>query len=323
MTNDHKLPHGEDLHLLLARLRAEFVCHSGFEQLSETFHRQMMHRRASIKLGTKEEAECIAVVGAPGSGKTTAVDRLFEKCSGLAMPQAGSEIAEVICMRIPSPATLKHVGTALLHALGYPLTRDRPTAFIWDQVRHLLRQRQTLFVHLDEAQDLHATKGATVRIDVVNTLKSLMNDKDWPVGLVLSGTPELVEMINSDHQFARRAHVVSLGAISWEADHENLRLVLERYTKKAGLSFAPDLDLPDFERRLIHAGANEFGLTLKMFVMGIEEALLDGCPELRRAHFAEVYYRKAGCIPAFNPFVAEDYWTIDARKLWGAGGVKR
>lgn len=303
----------EDPEMLLAALRNKFIAHQTYESLRELFDRHVKRRRAAQRLNSAGEARGIVVIGAPGSGKTTVVTRLLEFYPDLVKPEVDVELAEVICLQIPSPATLKHVGTAILQALGYPLRRDRPAAFIWDQVRHLLQQRGTLFVHLDEAQDLYTNKSQTARSDVVNTLKSLMNNRAWPVGLILSGTPELADLINSDHQLARRVDVINLDPVSWEADARNVQRTFGLFLKRSRLEAEESTLSDEFTRRLIHAGANEFGLIIEMMIAGIEEAVIDGEEVVRSRHFAKSFQRKSGCIPAFNPFLADDFWTIDPR----------
>jgi hypothetical protein len=315
--NDRNIVPCGDADILLASLRARFIAHGPYENLRELFDRHVKRIRAAQSLHLRCEARAIALIGAPGSGKTTAVDWLLDQYPDLAKAQTGVELAEVICLQIPSPATLKHVGAAMLHALGYPLQRDRPAAFIWDQVRGLLEKRGTLFVHLDEAQDLHTNKTQNARSDVVNTLKSLMNNKAWPVGLILSGTEELTDLVNSDHQLARRVDVIKLDAVSWEADASNVRYILTRYFSKAGLEPDDHVVSDEFLRRIVHAGANEFGLIVQTIISGIEEALIAGDVSVKRSHFAKAFHRKSGCIPAFNPFLADDFWSIDPRLVLG------
>lgn len=172
-------------------------------------------------------------------------------------------------------------------------------------------------MHLDEAQDLYISKGVKTRNDVVNTLKSLMNDKDWPVGLVLSGTPDLIEMINSDVQLKRGIDVVHLGAVSWISHEPEVTEIFTEFVGKSGLAPSGELQQGVFLKRLVHAGGNEFGLIIEMCLSGIEEALYNGDTQLRLAHFAEAFRRKSGCIPAFNPFLAQDYLSIDVRTIMG------
>ena len=306
-----------EIHLRLAKLRAEFIRSKPYDQLVDQFSRQLQRRRASLSMVLFAEARGIAVIGESGSGKSTLVNRLLSHHPDLLQPRQGEVKAEVISLLVPSPATLKYVGATMLGALGYPLTRDKPAGFIWDQVRELLQKRETLFVHLDEAQDLFSGKSNNARNDVVNTLKSLMNRKEWPVGLILSGTPKMLEVINSDDQLKRRVDMVNLDAISWGSHAKEIRSVFLAYAEKAEVEICLNLNLEDFLPRLIHAGANELGLTVEMISGGIEDALFSGSDKLRVAHFIEAFRRKSGCVQGLNPFVVPDYLAIDARAVMG------
>lgn len=301
-------------------LRAQFVCHQPYLQMEDQFERLLRRRRAAIAAGHDEEARGIAVVGASGSGKTTSVRRLFRKHRSLLAPE-DKEAAAIVSLQVPSPATLKHVGYTMLNALGYPLQRDKPAAFIWDQVRTLLHRRKTMFVHLDEVQDLFTNGNPLALAAVLNTLKSLMNNPDWPVGLILSGMPKTVEMINSDDQLRRRVFPIYLAPISWAAHAQEIRKLFAGYVERAGLDPVDDLARDEFLARLVHAGANEFGLIVEMILGGIEEALHAGRTALTVNDFTQAFARKTGCLHAQNPFVAEDYPAIDARMLLGLTGI--
>ncbi|MBO9398108.1 TniB family NTP-binding protein [Shimia sp. R9_2] len=316
MTNDSR-PQPEAVDIQIARLRDLFVAHHASDELRLSFDRRLRERRAATQLGSRIKARGLALVGASGSGKTTAMDRLFDTHPDLILAEEGRETAEVLRLQVPSPASLKNVGTELLHGLGYPLSRDKSAAIIWTQVRQFLRARKTLFLHLDEAQDLYVSKGVKARNDVVNTLKSLMNDRDWPVGLVLSGTHDLLEMINSDAQLRRRLHVIHLNPVSWASHGADVSQILAGLIAKAGLRPTEQVQLDEFLKRLIHAGGNEFGLIIEMSLGGIEEALYSKDLQLTVEHFAASFRRKTGCIPAFNPFLAEDFQRIDVRKIIG------
>lgn len=317
-----------DIHLLHAQLRAEFVRNVPFKALADQFDRQLQRRRAVQTLELVEEARGIAVIGAPGSGKSKLVKRVLTQHPDLVQPKAGDETIEFISILVPSPATVKDLGSILLEKLGYLSERKGASAGdIWRQVRTLLQNRKTLFVHLDEAQHLIASQNKNVREGVVDVLKTLMNSDTWPVGLILSGTPKMVEMLNADVQLGRRVDMVKLPPISWASQAKEVRAILLAYVQKANLVLCDDLDLDDLLPRLVHAGANEFGLTIQMLLFALEDALLGGADKLALSHFAEAFRRKSGCVPALNIFLCSGYLSIDARQaLWSQsskfGGVE-
>ncbi len=301
--------------LLLARMRSRFIAYPAYTDLQVKFDSLLSKRRTEIELGLRGEAQGIAVIGASGSGKSTIVERLLSRHPSLQRPDQSDEIAETVELLIPSPATLKHVGLTMLTALGYPLKRDRPAAYIWDQVRHFLKLRKTLFIHLDEAQDLYGATRAMRQDSAVNTLKTLMNQKDWPVGLILSGTPDLAQLINSDVQLMRRLYVVILPAVSWATHPKEITIIFQGYLAEAGLEADGDLDLKDFLPRLIHAGMNQFGIILNLLLDGVEEALRAKACTVTIRHYAQAYRRKASCPPGLNPFLAADWRAIDPSRI--------
>lgn len=308
-----------DIHLHMAKLRAKFIRHRAYHELSEQFDIQLNRRRAALEAETAFKAEAIALTGASGSGKTTAVDHAINKRNDLILPSHGQDICEIIQLQVPSPATLKTVGATLSEALGYELVRAKSAALIWQHARKLLMARRTLFVHLDEAQDIYLSRGDRGRNEVVNTLKSIMNNKDWPVGLILSGTPDLLHMINADRQLQRRVRVVQLSAVSFVSHGLDVCDFLHGYAKESALPVVPGLREDDFLKRLIHSAANEFGLIVDMILCGIEECLVTGGGELGANHFAEAFRKKTACLPAFNPFIAQDFLRIDVTRVRDLG----
>ncbi|UWQ74338.1 TniB family NTP-binding protein [Leisingera sp. M658] len=312
-----------EIHLRLAKLRSRFVKNDRFDRLWQEFDDHLNRRRAALTLGLEEEVRGIAVVGASGSGKSTLVKHVLKTHPGIVQHQAGDNKVEIVRILVPSPATLKGVGSTILRTLGFDPMRSKPSGAIWDQVRCLFQERQTLFLHLDEAQHLFTSKNSNVQMDVVNTLKTFLNTNDWPVGLILSGTPDMMVMLNSDEQLQRRIDIVNLEAVSWNSYATETEVVFRTYAEKAGLEICAKLDLNEFLPRLIHSGSNEFGLTIEMILRGIELALLSGSRTLGAAHFIEAFYRKSGCMLGLNPFAASDYLAIDARAVLGSMQLSR
>lgn len=294
-------------------LGLKFIRHERYAQLEEQFQLLWHRRRAELKVGRVSEARGIALVGLSGAGKTTAIDRLILSLN----QKPDADTIPVISLRIPSPATLKYVGQTLLKALKYDLKTERQAWYIWDKVRYHLKARRVLFLHLDEAQDLYAKGTQRDMQSVVNMLKSLMQDREWPVGIILSGTEDLREILNFDPQLGRRLFPIEFASINEVIELDEVLMLVEAYCKAANIAcFDPPPDM-QFGARLIHAAAGQFGLVIEIIIGAIEAALIAGETQVDRDAFLRAYRRRTSCVNGVNPFLASDFKRIDTRKLLG------
>lgn len=300
---------------IVSDLRARFIVHEGYATLLREFDILLHRRRADLMAGRTAEARGIVVVGSSGSGKSTALQRLFRKHPDVRCLDPNRVEADVASFLVPSPATLKSVGLACLTGLGYPLRRDRTAMITWELVHAHLEQRRILFLHLDEVQDLHINRGVNEMQAVVNTLKSLMQNATWPVGLVLSGTPALKQLVNLDPQLSRRLVPVEFAPISAHTHNVEISAIISSFARTAELAVADDLGRGQFFERLVHAGAAELGLTIELIIGAIEEALLRDAKHLDRDTFRRAFRRRSGARDALNPIVSDDWREIDARLL--------
>ncbi|MCL6285738.1 TniB family NTP-binding protein [Ruegeria sp. 2012CJ41-6] len=298
-------------------LRSMFSKNKTYRHFEERFRYLLDRRRAELEAGVVGEARCIALIGASGCGKTTAAEQLFSSQPDLVIDQPETSRLDVASLQVPSPATLKFVGQTTLMSLGFPLRRDRTAQTIWDMVKDHLRGRQTLFLHYDEAQDLSRHQTPKEMNAVVSTLKSLLQHKTWPVGLILTGTPELKKMINHDSQLARRVYPIEYPQLNAALDTGRVCKLLSHYAEHADLPLDSETPLPDLAQRLIHAADREFGLLIEMLVSSLEEAMTANCDMIRINHFAAMFRKRTGCIDGLNPFIVEDFERIDPRKLLG------
>lgn len=298
-------------------LRGIFAENPTYLALERQFHDLLDRRRAELAAGVVFEAPGIALIGTSGAGKTEAVGRLLKTLPTPTNKNVEENICEVLSFIVPSPTTLKFLGQTGLREIGFPLRRDKTSQIIWDMFRDHLRDRKTLFLHLDEAQHLssHETKGEMQ--SVINTLKSLMQNPQWPVGLILSGTPTLNTILNNDPQLARRFYSIKFPALNAIQDTEQILATVAYYAEQAQLTAGDNLLTQDFAARAIHAANGEYGLLIEYTIDAIENALRRKQSALYVENYRDWFERKAGCLDGLNPFHAVNFERIDCRKLHG------
>lgn len=300
-------------------LRSRFSTNRSYRQLEERFRYLLDRRRAEIEAGVVAEARCIAVIGAAGSGKTTAARHLITTQTDLVLNDPGTARLDVASLPVPTPATPKFIGQTTLEALGFPLNRERTAQTIWQMVKGHLAERRTLFLHYDEAQDLAAHQTPKELTSVVNTLKSIMQNPVWPVGLILTGTAELKKIINHDAQLARRVYPIEFLRLHLSLDANRVLDLLKTYGEREGFALDDNVTTPEFAARLMHAAAREFGLLIELVIAAMEEAMMTGEQNLAVVHFTRMFRKRSGCIDGLNPFVAADFERIDTRQLLDDG----
>lgn len=147
-------------------------------------------------------------------------------------------------------------------------------------------------------------------------LKTLMTDDDWPVGIILSGTTELEDILNHDAQLGRRMKTIYFGPLSPVGHADDVLDLIDAYCDRGELSVGDDVASTELAERLIHAAANQFGLVIELTLAAMEQAYLQGDTFLRNTHFAGAYAQRSGSEDAFNPFIIPDYHRIDARQVF-------
>ncbi len=263
-------PSTQQVARIAASLRKHFVAHPGYDTTLRLFRELMDKRQAELDLGLFSEGRGVAVIGESGSGKTTAVRRILRR-----MDLSGAEPGELrwISIRVPTPATQKDLARAILQALDFPIMRDTTASRMWDLVAHHLQLRKCWLIHLDEGQELGGRSSETEKAAVINALKSLMQIPDWPVNLIISGTPELNGLLMQDPQLSRRCFIVRFPSVTEFDSCDEVRGLIAGYAGLADLPIAPDLADVEFVPRLIHAGREQFGIVVELIIGAITRAL--------------------------------------------------
>lgn len=303
----------------MSQLSTRFAQHERYADLEKAVGRLLSTRLADLRAGRIQEADSLILTAATGSGKTTAMRRLIQRLNDQ-LCCCDYPDGKIVSVTVPSPATLKSVGVSILASLGFQLKSDRQIWYIWDLVRFHLSENKVLFLHLDEAQDLKRSGRQNELAEIVNTLKSISQDTEWPVGFLLSGTEDLKEIVNFDRQLVRRTKALSFDPLTPNNDALDMLSLIENYAEKAGLVFEIIELHDDIGDRILHASCYQFGLVIKLALFAIEEALYGASTSLSDHHFATAFKAWKGCTDAFNPFLVRDYLQIDTQRMFSAEG---
>lgn len=255
----------------------------------------------------KPEGRILVLTGETGAGKSRSLRRLFRQ-------RRENVEGVLISIVAPSPCTLMQLGRRLLPALGYPIQRDRKEHLIWEDVRRRIDGRGVRIVHIDEMQHVTQTANSDQKTRILNTIKSLIQDRDKPMLLVLSGTCELADFLRTDGQVYRRCKFVELQRLTIPGDVDLIADTLEDLVEITPLKLE-HVVVEDLAARLIHSSNYALGIAMEIACDAVEEALRDGKNRLLSNHFAEVYRSRSGCPNSTNPFLAAGWRETDPRQV--------
>ncbi len=302
-----------DPQTVMQSLRAKYFTNNRHHQITRELDRLLQPDQQGGRLPAPElhagglEARGLMVVAKPGDGKTTAVHRVLSRHPAL-QAATGQDSPRYIRIQVPSPATLKSLGRAILGALGMNDVSERAPAWdIWRVVKHRLSLLGIVVLWIDEAQDVFLSRSAREIDDMLKTLKSLMQG-DQAVVLVLSGTDRLLEVARYDQQVDRRFRKIMSRPLVVGHHEQNLQGLIDTYCQMAGIR--PDIE-PDTLRRLIHGSRGLFGRAIETILAAIEQALYEESCCLKRSHFAEAWSIQEGCSWDQNVFEINDWAALE------------
>lgn len=257
-----------------------------------------------------QETRGVTIIEKPGGGKTTAVSKLLRESDFLANnPVTGQP--HYLEIQVPSPATLKSVGFAILAAVGMegvsPISKEWE---IWKVVKHRLGVEGIKVLWLDEAQDLIMARTANETESSLRMIKSLMQGENAVIP-ILSGTQRLAEMTTFDPQVSRRFTNIMPADLQHGVDEEDLANLIHYFSTEVGITARIGADLT---ARLITASRARFGRATENIINAIECALWEEAKVLSVEHFAEAWAMQEGCDPRANVFLSEHWLSIQLDK---------
>jgi len=195
----------------LALIENVFIRYPRLKQLYKKidFCRQFSKRSA--------EPECMLITGTQGAGKTT----LIEWYAGDFPVRQSSEkrITPVLVVNVPSPATVKGLGSAMLKALGDPAADKGAVSSITLRLKDYIKDCEVELIILDEFQHFDDRQSKNVLKTVSDWLKNLINETRVPIVLVgMPGCESVLENKGNEQlkrRFSSREHIEPF---RWDTD---------------------------------------------------------------------------------------------------------
>ncbi|UWQ50654.1 TniB family NTP-binding protein [Leisingera caerulea] len=259
------------------------------------------------------DAKGLAVIEAPGGGKSTLIEKGLSRHPFLEPEFEGH--LPYIKINAPSPATPKSLLIELLMATGYAdVSWSKSEQEITKLLRHRLQLCGVLIVWIDEAHDLI---GGGTPHKVQTTVKSTKNLMQGvgAVGLILSGIDTLWTLISSDEQLNRRFSKMPLKSVTAVSDEKMLNSIVRTLCKEVGVEAPVSSDLLE---RLVHASRGRFGRFIEYTLAALETAAYAGDALLDVHHFAQAWAQREGCEQGQNVFLAKNWAQIDLGQVPGS-----
>ena len=298
----------------IVQLESTFVETPTFVAFRKRIFDVLAEREANLKHGVvQQKGACI--IGAAGSGKTRMVVEVVRQHTELMAEAGGRQFGHrIVSTVVPGRGTVKETCTEILRALDYPIKSARDDDYLFQLIPQQMKARGIAALCLDEIQDVGRHKTTDTVEHFIKRFRNLMQHSEWPVCLIVSGTPETKAMINHDPTLTRRLRPIEMEASTYEKEGVLIRKTIEGFLAQMEISDAGLLAEPDMISCLIHAGASCFGLTIEIAIAAITDALSQGHHVLTIEHFADAYYERSNSDDELNPFVASNWRMIDTRK---------
>jgi hypothetical protein len=137
------------------------------------------------------EPQCIALMGLPGTGKSTIL-QTYTKAIGGNRDDTDKPL-KVLYFETPSPATIKGVSSKILFALGDPLYEKGATWALNLRICRFLKARQVELVIMDDFHHLFESETPRALQQTSDWLKVLIKDSQVP--FLVAGLEDKVMMI--------------------------------------------------------------------------------------------------------------------------------
>lgn len=289
-------------------LRKLFVDNADAQRVSRAIEEAVGEYRVASADSIRYEARGIAILGKSGAGKTHTVLHGLSELD-LFETQPGDAPRPFLIAQMSARSTLRAVCSDILAGFGWEASARDSAPTIWRKVEGYMQQLDTFILVLDEIQHVRSA-GREDREALTSFLKSLVLPRPRAIIPIVVGMPAFSEVLHSDDQLRRRFRQVIMRKMDPAIDQGLAIMTLDQYAQNAKIDLARTVRTREFAARLLHAACYAFGEMCAYCRSAIKVAMVHQHDALGIEHFQELYRLNTDCLPALNPFIADDFLSI-------------
>ncbi|MFY9622569.1 MAG: TniB family NTP-binding protein [Pyrinomonadaceae bacterium] len=239
------------------------------------------------------EPECMLITGTKGAGKTTLIDWY---ASGFPVRESMEKrIIPVLVVTVPSPATVKGLGSAMLDAIGDPAADKGAVSSITLRMRKYIKDCEVELIILDEFQHFDDRQSKNVLKTISDWLKNVINETHRPIVLVgMPGCESVLENKGNDQlkrRFSSREEIVPF-AWDTKAHVFEFRQLLKEID--AALPLLEDSHLADQETAFLIYSATDgvINYVMKLLRWAAKLAIESGTEQIDNSILADAYEKR-------------------------------
>ncbi|GAA4250829.1 AAA family ATPase [Azospirillum formosense] len=266
-----------------------------------------LHARYKPPGGKRLKARALLVIGATGSGKTTALEdymrdypdlTLESVCSGNtpgAMDAAkvkalrDGDIRRIVYVEAAKKTTQRALVAALLGAFGYKAREHWNTSDIIEKIEFYADEMGTSMIFIDEGHHFVHEKDDDATEDVSEFIKSLLNRTNRQI--VITGLPELLKITRYGQLCRRLQPAMVLRPYNWTTKQGRIAFcsILGTVERMLDLPEPSGLAGHDVARRWYVATGGEIGIVWKYASEALSLAKEHNLPSLSLELMADVH----------------------------------